>query len=324
LPYWVWLTAYGVVVFILGHIAARAVGENEYLASQAAFTVGASLITVALVLFSHAFDGWLDGPAAQYIPILLDSRSNTHEGAGRRPELFHRRFNGWRFRIFGIGDKNALILVVGLVVVAGLTTVVLSGLPFRALWLNAVALLLFAGVLAIGGHAAFVVIQLLRMLTELGSVSISVPFGRIPHPTLDALLRYVAWAAVCTLVGYGVLLAAVVGGPYGLSVPMASWLTALLLFPLAMVGWSALQVHRLLRRLKDLHLDTANGLVQRALTGARSRPGATELEAVERALALQKSVQHVPTWPFVPSAAVAAIAVLTSAVAQLALVLSRR
>jgi hypothetical protein len=314
LPYWVLLPMIGVAVFAIGESALAALGDRDYPVTQAIFAIGLGVGPALLILLSHSFDSTLGGEGTDSLACVLWPAGDDRDAEDAR-RAFGDWLAMWQRHIFGLQTKKAWATVVG-VEILGMSTLLASGLPFRSALANGGCIVLFAALLWLAGQAAFTFAQLLRFLTDIGSREVYVPFSRIPHPALSALLRYYSGLALLTVVGYGVLAIAVWEGPYGLSVPMLAWVSVLAAFPIAMTTWSFMQTHALLRRAKQHHLDEANALVMTTLGRAKGTGLSADLEAVQKALAVQDSVQRLSEWPFAPSAAVAFAAALAAGIAQ--------
>lgn len=314
LPYWVLLPAMGLVVFLGGEVTVSAFGDRDFRITQAIFAIGLGIGPALLIFLSHTFDSTLAGEGTNSLAsVLWRFEDEGDQGLGQKE--FADWLAMWQRHIFGLQTRRARVSVL-FVEVAGLGTLLWSGLPFESPLLNAGCLVLFAALLWLCGHAAFTFAQLLRLLSDIGCREVYVPFSRIPHPALSALQRYYSWLALLTVLGYVVLALAISEGPYGLSVAMISWLSVLAFFPIAGTTWSFVQIHALLRRAKQHHLDEANALVVASLRTAKKTGRASDLEAVQKALAVQDDIRRLSEWPFALSSTLAFAAALSAVAAQ--------
>jgi len=318
LPYWILLPALGLGVFIFGEAALTALDDRDFRTTQAIFAIGIGVGPALLIFLSHWFDSTLRGDGTDSLASVLwhpcDGHAQTHK------EAFENWLSRWQRHTFGLKTRRAR-LIVCCVEAAGIATLAWSGLPFQSPIANAGCVVQYALLLWFSGQAAFTMVQLLRLLTALGSRQVHVPFSRLPHPAFSALSRYYSWLALLNVLGYGALAVALWQGPYGLSVPMLVWLTVLAVLPVTMTTWSFVQIHTLLRRAKQHHLDEANALVVTAMNTAGTGRAA-DLEAVQNALAIQTHVQGLSEWPFGLSSTVAFAASLVPAVTQIAVALA--
>jgi hypothetical protein len=320
LPYWVALPAIGMIVLVGGEATIAALGDRDFQLTQAIFALGLGVGPALLIFLSHAFSSTLGGEGTDSLASVLWPSGDAHDSDHAR-----QAFGDWLSKrqghIFGLQTPRAKAIVVG-IEAGGIATLIWSGPPFHSPLLNVGCVVLFSALLWFCGQAAFTFAQLLRLLTDIGSREVYVPFSRLPHPALSGLQRYYSGLALLTVLGYIALVAAVWDGPYGLSVQMIGWLTVLAFFPVAMTTWSFLQIHALLRRAKQHHLDQANGLVIATLGSAQGSGQALDLEAVQKALAVQESIQRLPEWPVTLSSTLAFAAALATGTAQAAIALA--
>jgi hypothetical protein len=320
LPYWVLLPAIGLLVFVAGEATVSAFGDRDFRVTQAVFAIGLGLGPALLIFLSHAFGSTLGGDGTDSLASVLWPQVDGHDAEGA-----HKAFGDWlamwQRHIFGLQTRTAWAAVFG-VELAGLATLLGSGLPFQSPLLNVACFVLYAALLWLCGQAAFTFVQLLRLLTDMGSREVYVPFSRIPHPAVSALQRYYSGVAFLTVLGYVLLVGAVWEGPYGLSLAMIAWLSILAAFPIAATTWSFLQIHALLDRAKQHHLDDANELVVAAMRAAQTTGTASDLEAVHKALEVQDRVQRLSEWPFALSSTLAFAAALSAGTAQVAIALA--
>jgi hypothetical protein len=315
-PYWVAFPALGLVILAGGETVVGWLGDRDFRVTQAIFAMGLGLGPALLIYLAHDFVSTLGGVGTDSLSSVLWPSGADGDATGHQ-EAFDRWLERWRRHIFGLKSRRAKSIVV-LVEIAGLLTLFWSGLEYRTLFLNAACVVLFAMLLWLAGQAAFTFAQLLRLLSDIGSREVYVPFYRLPHPAISSLLRYYSWLALATVAGYVLLATAIWAGPYGLSPVMLIWLTVLAAYPVAMTTWSITNVHAMLRRAKQHHLDSVNQLVLKSLDVAERGGSVSDLEALRKAIALQESTRHLSEWPFSWSAGVALVASLGAAGAQAA------
>lgn len=318
-PYWVFWPLCGLLIFVFGEAMLRVLGGRDFLVTQLVFCIGLAGAPTVMTYVSRSFwptlhttpDGSSEGLA---VLLWVDPGGQSLLDEPRRSD-----FESWcvetHRRVFSLATARARI-VVAATAVAGMATVALAGLPFQNGLVNIGSAALFIVLLAMSGHAASVIIGLLVTLTELARRQVRVPFFRLPHPAFSALLHYYSTVAVLVSGAYVVLAIGIWEGPYGFSLPMMLWLTVLAAFPLMTSTWSVVEVHKLLQRTKQIHLDAASAMVRRALAAAQTTGGASDLEALHQAMTVQSMVQDLREWPVPLSATLTFAAALGTAALQ--------
>lgn len=204
-------------------------------------------------------------------------------------------FEGWlkirEKRIFTLRSSLAK-LVTGVIVVAGLITVITLELPFKSEITNIIGLIFFFFLLVICGHDLYISIDLIVTLKEIVWRPARVPFFMLPHPAIYRLQKYYLTAAILYVLFYIGLVFAVWQGPYGFNYIMIVWLTALAFYPLLMFFCSLIQVRNLLRNIKQSHLETINYEVQQALEKVMNGHSLEETERLEKVMSIQNKIQN--------------------------------
>ena len=300
--------------------------EQGFQVTELILALSVGLVPGFLVFLRRRYDRWLIGTdgtvlaaihlpasdvparqnelAATQLPTSDVPASQNELAAWRRHAFYVKTGRAWAFALF--------------VAALGMLSYLWLGPPYRTPFLDALSVAGMTVLLLVWGRGGFTLWQLLRFLREVEKCEFNPPFFRIPHPATDALLRYYSALALGVDTGYGLLAVALVCGPYPLRWPTIIILSILAAYPIVVTIWSVLQIHGLIRRAKQHHLDEANGLVKSAFDAAR-RPPITvpKLKALQRAMATQEVIQAVPDWPFSARAAlalgVAAMTVLTQA-----------
>ena len=310
--YWVALPLLSALIFVCGEAVVALLKDNDFRATQAVFALGLGLGPATLIYLAHTFESTLGGDGTDSLASVLWPPG----GEGHAGEAFDTWRWRWQRYTFGLRTGKAKIMVL-LITAAGVATLVYSGLPFHSPVLNVACLILFTALLLLCGRAAFTFLQLLRFLTDIGRRDVYAPFFRLPHPAISALLRYYSWLALMTVAGYVVLVVAVWTGPYGPSLLMLLWLSVLAAYPIAMVCWSVIQIHRLMQRAKQHHLDDASRLVAEALTGAQISGSLKRVGALREAMTVQERLQQVSDWPFSAASGTAFAASVATVLGQI-------
>ena len=218
LPSFIYWSLLSAVAFIVGDLLIATYGERRMLWTQAAFAA----LVAALPLSGHysalAFRKMVLGLG----PVLWDGQQSCIQWLEPRVR-----------QIFTLSVWSSKI-VTGLIVVLGLVTVVFLGLPFVSLEINVLALLYFTILLAMCGHAAYVVFRLAEVLIELTGRTPRLPFFLFPHPSIAQLSTFHLGVSAAVAFGYGLVTMAVFRSPYGMQPLLAIWLTVLAFYPLGL------------------------------------------------------------------------------------------
>ena len=314
LPYWVVFPIIGVIVFGFGEGLVTFFRDNDFQIGQLIFALALGIVPMWLVFLRRTFDRVLVGDDDKALAPLLRP---TFEDYGLPEQGIGIWLGIWRRHAFFLATPRARGFVV-LVEVAGIASYLYLGPPYKSPIIDALSLVGLAFLLGICGRAAFTMGQLLRLLAEIGDCDFRPPFFRLPHPATDALLGYYSSLALVTVVGYALLTEALIQGPYPHRWITLGWLSTLALYPIVVTVWSVIQIRALLRRAKQHHLDAANQLVTKALEVAQTRSSSDDLEALNKAMTAQATVQALSEWPFSVRSGLAFAAALIALVTQAA------
>lgn len=309
-PYWIGYPLIGIIAALLGELLVTILHENDYPICQAILALSLGLVPGFLVFLRRRYDRWLVGSNG----MALDPIQPPDGFKSRKKWLAM-----WRRHIFHMETRTAWGFAI-LVAALGMASYVWLRPQYRSPLFDALTVAGMTVLLLIWGKGGFTLWQLLRFLREVEKCDFEPPFFRIPHPATDALLRYYAALALGVDTGYGLLAVALICGPDPLHPAAIFWLSILASYPIVVTIWSILQIHALLRRAKQQHLEAANALVKGALKATGRTPlTMTKLEAVSKAMKTQATIQAVSDWPFSARTAlsltVAVISVLTQAAA---------
>jgi hypothetical protein len=280
IPYWI---AVGAVLFAIEQVLIRALGESGFFWVRLLVAYGGLCgIVITLIYMSRSFRAMMSELASVIEPPVADYGLWVEH---KTQEIFS--FTHWAARLM------SALFVVGVT-----STILLAVLPFRSSALNAVWIIGWQPFLIVSGHAAYSIIAGLDFLTQIVRYPVKVPFYRPNHPAIQSLSAFYSRAALVVLVFYIGLIAAVWTNPYGFTAPAVAWILVTGFLPLSLFLWSFFQIHGLLRRIKQINLDTVNQQVQVTLTLLQTTPSKENAEALAQIMDIQKKVEQEPEWPF--------------------------
>jgi len=285
IPYWLFWMLVGVLAFVSSEIIIRAYNEKRLLP----FLLLRSIISVAWAGFPITLT-WL---SHRFYDTIRFASDVFWSDAAEFEEWLERRHR--RIFTFQSGASKLIALLIGISVTV---TYSIGGLPLE----NPLPKFFFVitGTLLsiMGGHTAYIIIDLLATLVELVRRDVQIPFFRLPHPAITGLQNYYSVAALIMTAGYSSLVIAGWQSPYGLSNPaVITWLSILAFFPLALFILSSFQIHLLMSKVKESQLEMVNEQVQSLFRKVSSKTGAKTYDQLEKAMAIQTKIQNLPEWP---------------------------
>jgi hypothetical protein len=246
IPYWLYYPILGLGGFLLGDAIIRAFGEKRYFWTQITFASYIGIVPVIIIWGSYKFQNIL----RELAPILWRQ---------------HDEFESWLQskveRVFSLASFPSKIITL-FVIVLGIFTIFMVGLPFKSQIVNLMAAIGFFIVLFVCGQSAYLLIALLVTLREIVQRPPELPFFLLSHPAIINLQNFYSTVAICVTLGYISLIFALWYGPYGLSLEMQIWLTLLAFYPIILFSWSFLQIRNLMRKIKFLHVQMVNNSLQ--------------------------------------------------------------
>ncbi|HNN14800.1 MAG TPA: hypothetical protein PKL78_14660 [Anaerolineales bacterium] len=300
LSYWLFWPIVGLLSFIGSEIVIRFYAEKYLLITRMIFAACIAIFPLIVIILSR-----------QFRPTMKSLSDLAWDNAAE--------FEDWctekEWRIFSSATQPAKV-VVTVVVFAGVVTILIIGLPLRDLTASLLGLGGFVIVMSICGMGGFVLIELLITLVDLVRRDMHVPFFLLPHPAFTRLQNYYSLSAVFVTGSYVLLVVAVWQGPYGLTLGMLVWLAILSFYPFSMFIWSTFQIHTLMQKAKQVHIETANSRVQAALKRTMERNDTKDYEQLEKAMNIQIQVQKISEWPIAVSGTVTFLVTIVPAIVQ--------
>ena len=314
-PYWLFLPWIGVLVYAFGEGLVALFHDSDYQITQLIFALALGIVPAWLLFLQHKFDQALVGRDRKALRPIRPP-------IAQRDDLSDEAIGIWlrmrRESIFFLKGSNAWCFVF-LIEVAGIASYLYLGPPYRSPIINTLSVVGLAFLLAICAWAAFTMWQLLRLLWVIGGCDFKPPLLRLPHPATDTLFSYYSSLALAAVVGYALFAIALMQGPYPHGLITLGWLSALSLYPIVAAAGSVIQIHSLLRRAKQHQLDEVNKFVTAVAGASRAGFPSTDLDALNKAMSAQETVQALPEWPLsarsVLTLAAALVALLTQMIA---------
>lgn len=300
LPYWLYWPFLALLFFIGSEIVIRYFAEKYLLITRLIFAACISFFPMMVIILSHTFRSTMKGLSNLVWNDDTDFDSWCSE-------------NEWR--IFSLKTKRTK-LINTTVIIVGVATILAVGLPFQNMIANLMGLVGFVEVLAICGCGGSVLIELLLTLVDLTQKDVHVPFFLLPHPAFMRLQNYYSLLAIFVTSSYILLVVAVWQGPYGLTFGMLVWLAILSFYPLSTFIWSTFQIHKLMQKAKQDHIEIANSRVLDTLQKIIERDENKDYERLEKAMSIQSQVQKLSEWPIAVSGTITFLVTITTATVQ--------
>ena len=300
IPYWLYWPAIGFLSFIFGEIMIWAFADYNFIWTLLLFSGAIGTLPFVNIWFFYSFKKIM-------LKLTIFLWDNNVE------------FNIWlknkETLIFTLSSWKAKF-VTGFILVAGLITVILLGLPLKSGICNIMGLIFFAIVLIFCGNTLYISIGLLSTLREIVKRPNRIPFFMLQHPAISRLQNYYLIQTVLIVFYYLGLVIAVWQGPYGLNYAMLIWMTGLASYPLVMFFWSFLQIHYLMQNIKQTHLETINSEVQFALKKVSSH-NFKDINHLEKIMNVQDKIHAMPEWPISIGGILTFLITLATAIIQI-------
>jgi hypothetical protein len=199
-------------------------------------------------------------------------------------------------RIFSLDTLQAKIVVFS-INAGGTITLILLGLPFSSPILNIILIIGMQFIYLVYSLSVYSLISMLIFFFEISTYPVSVPFYRSNHPAVRKFLTTYSRSSFLTLIAYSLGVFMIWQGPYEFTPEIVAWLTILSFLPLSMFSWSFFQAHRLLRRIKENHIDFINHKIQNIANSVEQDMTKDSLEILSKLMDIQKSVESTQEWP---------------------------
>lgn len=303
IPYWVFWSLLGVLVFLVTEALAQIYGVDLYRVARISASILIALMPSAFIWFSRAFQETM-----QDVSRLMWSDKDPVESWMK--ERLEKAFtlSTWLSRV-----------TVALVVIFATVTFMQTGPLYTPVPLNAAAYIEMTLMFAIGAQSLYLMVYMSAVLREIVRFPLRIPFFMVPHPAVTSLQR-LYWAAVFRVsIAYVILAIGAWGGPLGLGAESLIWLTFLGLFPISMFFWSVAQIHSINQKAKESHLKFTNNEVQRAVESVRENEDLNPIDTLDGIMSIQIKVQSMRVWPLEWQGALTFLVTLLLAIIQIAI-----
>lgn len=303
IPYWLYWAVIGLLTFVIGELLIRAFSENNLFWSRLLFSVAFGTLPSVNIWSFYTFR-----------KIMRELSTFFWETDAE----FEIWLKNKEINIFTLSSWTAKY-VTGFIFFAGLTTIIILGLPLKSGICNIIGLISFALFLIFCGNTLYISIGLLSTVREIAKRPQRIPFFMIRHPVISKLQNYYFIQAILIVFYYAGLVIAVWQGPYGLNYAMLIWLTSLAIYPLAMFSWSFFQFHLLMQNIKQSYLETINSEVQHALNKVLNGHNFKEIEHLDKIMSVQNKIHALAEWPLSIGGALTFLTTLSTVITQILL-----
>lgn len=282
IPYWLYWLIIGTTGFIFGEFLFNYLGEQPFIIDR---VIGAYTITIIPIL-----NIWLFYSFRKTLKEIINS-------VWERDEAAESWLQERESRIFTLRQLPAK-LVTGFIVISGLITIAMLGLPFRSTTTNILGVIAFTVLLWFCGQTLYISFDLLVTLRDIVNKPTDVPFMLLPNPAVSKLQTYYSTAALTITFLYTSLVVAIWQGPYGINTVMLIWLTVLAFYPTSMLVWSFTQIHTLIRNIKHSHLKIINDEIQKNLRRISKSNSVDDVDRLDKLIKIQGEVSSIKEWNF--------------------------
>lgn len=221
--------------------------------------------------------------------------------------------------IFFFKDKLSKFIMI-LILSTGFLGVLTSFLRYS--YGNDVVMLILSavGVIPVGfiaGHAAYIILSLIKCLIELSKSPVFVPFYRLPNPSISKLQNYYSALSLITTFVYIHVLIGLQLSPVGFPPIIVTILAIGGFYPLVLFLFTFIFTHKIAQNIKQSHLNLINEEVQEALERALKGKSGTGYEILKQAMEVQDKVQNMREWPFELSGVITFTITLATGIGQL-------
>ena len=305
-PYWLFWFTIGLSVFVAGEAVLVSAGEDRFLLQALFGAVSIAGWPTMFIWMSRRFQSVMER-----LSFLM----------WKDPNEFQQWLQQRTRRIFSFGRVYPIItsLIFGLGVPL---TLVYLGIPVRNELARYLGLAGLGFICFIGGHYAYVFIDLMVTLRDISERPIQAPFFRVPNPAITDLQGFYSAVIAFIVVAYSSLVVAVWQSPYGLNSYLLIWLSVLGMYPLAMFVWTIYKTHGIVKKIKYTHVDIVNEQIQKILSDAIENGDATKYEQLDNAMSIQNKVQDTKEWPVSYTETFTFLLTMTATILQLLLSLT--
>lgn len=304
IPYWLYWPAVGVLIFILGGLLTWVVAEKSFFCNRVFFSGAFGTLPCVNIWLFHSFKKTMQ----ELSPFFFDNNTD-----------FERWYKCKEKYIFTLNSWQAKFII-GCVLITGLITIILSGIPFNSSICKIVGLILFTIFLILCGNTFYISISLLSILGEIVKIPAKIPFFMIQHPVIYELQNFYLIQALVIFFYYICLVIAIWQGPYGFNNTMLIWSTGLAIYQFAMFSWIFYQLHYILKKIKYSHITIINSELQSALEKIKQKDYTfKDIEKLEKIMDVQNKIHTLGEWPRSYSGVLTFFTTLATAVTQILL-----
>jgi hypothetical protein len=218
--------------------------------------------------------------------------------------------------IFSFRNRSIIltVLITDIVITA---VVLLLELPFDqniVIW----ALVFLLPISAIGGHAVYIVIRLVMFLYGITNSPIKVPFNYPSRLSLQPVLRFFSRITIVGFFLYIFHFISFLFSNYAMSIPIMIWMAFIGFFPFVLFTFSIYQIHVLMSRIKEFHIDQVNYEIQKVFERLKENPSHNDAETLEVLMRIQQNLEGSKVWPISAEGFTTLVITLFVPVAQIA------
>lgn len=301
---------YGLFWFLLGVLFGVAIELILYLFEGKSYYVTVLFLSTSIFIWPTVFI-WF---SRSFSTIMTEISELMWENQ----DCFKNWLSEREKRIFSF--RNFYPKIISLIFGLGIPlTLCLLGIPVQNISVKILVLLALGFISFIGGHYAYVFIDLIITLREISNRPIRTPFFRLPHPSIVNLQRFYSTITMFILFAFSSLLFTVWNSPYGLHPYLLVWLSILGVYPFAMFLWSMYLIHKMMVKAKQSYIDIVNNQIQLILKNAIENSDDITFERLSKVVDIQVRVQKLDEWPISFSESITFVLTITTIVMQIAI-----
>jgi hypothetical protein len=280
LPYWINWILIGVIYHLIVTVVFILIGSNVLPIARGILTIVVfSGLPIAIIKFRNQFP-----QAFQNLKDVINISEDFSLWIEKTTRL-----------IFSLSNKSIIFtfLITDIIIIA----VVLSlNLPYSQSEII-LGILYLQPLVVIGGHAVHIAIRLVMFLYSVSHAELCVPFNMPSNLSIQSAYRYYSQISIVGFLIYGShYLTPIVSG-YALTVPIMIWMTFIGFFPFLLFTFSIFQIHVLMNRIKDFHIEQVNIEIQKVFEGLQEKISHSDAETLEVLMKIQKNLESSRVWP---------------------------
>ncbi len=280
IPYWLFWLIVGWIILIGGsQVLSMYFGKNHLPTTRLIAGFAAPVLPVIYIWLHKKYKIIMQG----LTKILLGSKKG-----------FLEKFSIDEDRIFTF-HKLPAKLFTGSILVATITTILVSDLNFISTAHRLYFILWITPVLFLCSHGCYILFALLANLYFVVRIPAKVPFLMLPHPAISELQSYFSKTAIAISLLY-ILLALAFYETFQLQPVGVIWLSILGMYPSSLFVWSIIQIHELLRGIKQKQYQEIGAEIDKTLKVVLSNNKINDVNRLDKLIDIQKKIQSMPEW----------------------------